>query len=294
MYIVGILASAIAFAGVQQISLPAPNGFVNDHSLIIAPEETAQLEKKLKLFKEQTSTEIAVVTVQSLEGMNIEQYAGELFKKYRLGETTKNNGVLVLVAPHEKKARIEVGYGLEGVLPDILAKQILNDVMMPHFAKNDFNTGILQGTDHIIAAVRYEHAPTVPSQLKLYTSTLSKKILDFMFRIVVSGGGPFIFIFTWIMFRRNKSWWEGGLIGALIGSIAYAYLQDILGIVVGLGIFSACLLLDYTASHDSKDRILKFILTSRRARPGRGSSTGGSFGGFGGGRSGGGGASGSW
>jgi uncharacterized protein len=91
--------------------------------------------------------------VPSLEGQEIEPYANELFRNWKLGEKTKNNGVLLLVAPNERRVRIEVGYGLEGTLTDALSKVIIANAMTPRFKAGDFGDGISRGVDDIITVL---------------------------------------------------------------------------------------------------------------------------------------------
>src|SRR2546430_4392626 len=92
---------------------PSPQGYVTDAAGVLDPSSKAQLESHLAEFERQTSNEIAVATVPSLEGETIETYAVELFKRWGVGKKGKDNGILLLVAPNDRKVRIEVGYGLE-------------------------------------------------------------------------------------------------------------------------------------------------------------------------------------
>ena len=91
-----------------------------------------------------------VATVTSLEGQEIEPYANELFRNWKLGEAKKNNGLLLLVAPNERRVRIEVGYGLEGTLTDALSKVIITNAITPRFKAGDFSDGITRGVDDIL------------------------------------------------------------------------------------------------------------------------------------------------
>ena len=98
-------------------------------------------------------SQLVVATINSLEGQEIEPYANELFRTWKLGEKTKNNGVLLLVAPKERRVRIEVGYGLEGTLTDALAKVIVANAITPRFKTGDFSDGISRGVDDIITVL---------------------------------------------------------------------------------------------------------------------------------------------
>ena len=111
------------------------------------------LEPKLADLEEKSGIQLVVATVNSLEGQEIEPYANELFRTWKLGEKNKNNGVLLLVAPNERRVRIEVGYGLEGTLTDALSKVIIANAITPRFKAGDFGGGITRGVDDIITVL---------------------------------------------------------------------------------------------------------------------------------------------
>src|SRR5471032_2858174 len=129
-------------------NLPALTGRIVDQASIIPASSRADLETKLSDLESKSGIQLVVATVTSLEGQEIEPYANELFRTWKLGEKTKNNGVLLLVAPNEKRVRIEVGYGLEGTLTDALSK-----VITPRFKTGDFAGGIARGADDIITVL---------------------------------------------------------------------------------------------------------------------------------------------
>lgn len=130
-------------------ALPRPDGYVNDFAGILDEATRARLEQRLKEVEAASSSEIAVATVKSLEGMSVEEYATRLFKEWGVGQEKTDNGVLVLVAPDEREMRIEVGYGLEGVLPDGLAGQIRDEQFLPRFRDDDYAGGISAGVGRI-------------------------------------------------------------------------------------------------------------------------------------------------
>jgi uncharacterized protein len=113
----------------------------------------AAIEQKSADLEEKSGIQLVVATVNSLEGQEIEPYANELFRKWALGEKKKNNGVLLLVAPNERRVRIEVGYGLEGTLTDALSKVIISNAMTPRFKAGNFSEGISRGVDDIITVL---------------------------------------------------------------------------------------------------------------------------------------------
>src|SRR5471032_2727244 len=134
-------------------NLPALTGRIVDQASIIPASSRADLETKLSDLEEKSGIQLVVATVTSLEGQEIEPYANELFRSWKLGEKTKNNGVLLLVSPNDRRVRIEVGYGLEGTLTDALSKVIITNAITPRFKAGDFNGGILRGVDDVITVL---------------------------------------------------------------------------------------------------------------------------------------------
>ncbi len=134
-------------------SFPPLTGRVVDAANLLKPEERASLEAKLKAHEDRTSDQVVVATIRSLEGTSIEDYANRLFRAWQLGQKKNDNGVLLLVAPAERKVRIEVGYGLEGALTDALSKVIIATAIAPQFQQGDFAGGIDAGVDAILAVL---------------------------------------------------------------------------------------------------------------------------------------------
>jgi uncharacterized protein len=149
-------------AGAQEF--PAPVGRVNDFARLLRAEDRQALEELLSGIERDTSAEIAVVTVRSLEGRSVEEYANRLFSEWGIGKKDRDNGVLILVARDDREMRIEVGYGLEGVLPDGLAGAIIRETFVPHFQSGDYPTGIREGAARVADIVRRNETVT-PEQL---------------------------------------------------------------------------------------------------------------------------------
>src|SRR5262245_41484287 len=116
-------------------------------------QSCSDLEVKLKELEDKSSIQLVVATVKSLQGSDVETFANQLFRFWKLGEAKKNNGVLLLVAPSERKVRIEVGYGLEGTLTDALSQVIIAGSIVPRFKANDYSGGIARGVDGIISVL---------------------------------------------------------------------------------------------------------------------------------------------
>jgi uncharacterized protein len=148
-----IVALLFAIATSFALNFPALSGRVVDQANIIQPATRNAIEERLAELETKSGIQIAVATIGSLEGQDIEPYANELFRNWKLGEKTKNNGVLLLIAPNERRVRIEVGYGLEGTLTDALSKVIIANAITPRFKAGDFSGGISRGVDDIITVL---------------------------------------------------------------------------------------------------------------------------------------------
>jgi uncharacterized protein len=145
------LAFALIFA--IAANFPALTGRVVDGANVIPTGTRSALTTKLADLETKSGIQLVVATVATLDGQEIEPYANQLFRTWKLGEKQQNNGVLVLVAPNEHRVRIEVGYGLEGTLTDALAKVIIVNAITPRFKSGDFGGGVTRGVDDIITVL---------------------------------------------------------------------------------------------------------------------------------------------
>jgi uncharacterized protein len=135
------------------LEFPALTGRVVDDANVLDAATRAALTDKLAAFETKTSDQLVVVTLKSLQGTSIEQYGVELGRRWQIGQKGTNNGVLLIVAPSERKVRIEVGYGLEGTLTDAVSRLIIENAIVPRFRANDFPGGISRGVDDIISVL---------------------------------------------------------------------------------------------------------------------------------------------
>jgi uncharacterized protein len=298
--------------------IPYLTGRVNDNAQILSEETRKSLTEVLKQHEERTTNQVVILTIPSLEGENIEDYSNKVFNEWKLGQKEKNNGILIVVVPGERKMRIEVGYGLESTLPDISAGQIIRNIMTPKFKQGDYNGGITDGTQAVVSILDGKQIPELAAASTNETETSSAEsgnsgldapdmpittrilIGAFIFGIiglftfigiVTPGVGWFLFVFLipfWAMFPIMVV----GSKGALIILIIYLVLYPSVKLYLGKKEWYK------KAKHDlhTKGRasIGGFVMTSGGS--GGSWSSGGSSGGFsgGGGSSGGGGASGSW
>jgi uncharacterized protein len=149
-----ILAAAgalIASPALAQPEFPALTGRVVDNADIIPADVEAELTAKLEALEAQSQRQLVVATVPSLQGYEIEDYGYQLGRAWGIGDAERNDGALLLVAPNERKVRIEVGYGLEGYLTDALSSLIIQNEILPRFRDGDMAGGIVAGTDAIVS-----------------------------------------------------------------------------------------------------------------------------------------------
>jgi uncharacterized protein len=302
-----VIASTCAWA-----AIPAkPQGCVSDFAGIISDTVKSQVDALSAEVKKSTGAEIAGATVSSLDDMSVEEYAVSLFKKWGIGEKGKDNGVLFLIAPNERKAKIEVGYGLEPVITDGRAGEIIRVIVIPFFKAGDYDQGILQGSMQIAALVTgKEFVPSVPrprpeSQVDETTWPVKVGVILFFALFITLG---FLALGSSLR-RKGQSFfriWGAGFGGIpLLMSIAFALAM---GFPVYILPAWAVLMLITGVRYGKKFARAGLFSGGSFSSGGRGFSSGGSssssssggfsggssFGGFSGGSSGGGGSSGSW
>ena len=139
-------------------TFPPLNGRVIDHGDLVSDAKELALAAKLEALERDTTDQVVVVTVPDLQGYEIEEYGYQLGRAWGIGQAEKNNGVLLIVAPRERKVRIEVGYGLEPVLTDALSALIIQNEILPSFREGHFERGIEQGVDAIDRQLRLDPA----------------------------------------------------------------------------------------------------------------------------------------
>lgn len=290
--LLGLLFLAIpAFA----LDVPALKGRVNDYADLISPRAEQFLEQELAQIETSDSTQIVVLTVPSLEGDSLEDFSIRVADAWKIGQEQEDNGVILLVAKAERKIRIEVGYGLEGVLTDLTSGRIIDYEMSPRFKRGDFDGGFIAGARAVAETVRGEY--TAPQKSPGRKKKTPVPFMLFIIILFVSG----------IVGKTNRT--MAGLFGAFIGAVAGLSMGSILFFLLflvgggGVGLLSALFLSSFFERHTST--MSRTGRLSRRGHSGiffggggfgGGGFGGGGFGGFGGGGGGfgGGGASGGW
>lgn len=276
--LVGCLVIPVILFSAPQF--PALTDRVVDTAGILTPDQTSALITKLKAHEDKTSNQIVVVTLKDLGGYDIADYGYQLGRHWKIGQKEKNNGVLLIVSKGDRKVRIEVGYGLEGALPDARAHDIIQSKIIPAFKQQNFYKGINQGVDSIIASIAGEYKASSSSSTS--SSSTSFLIFAFLFMISILSN-----VFSQTMNRKNGvkrlmiSLTSSGVVGIVSWIILHMiYFSVVLAVIVF---------------------IVTFFFDSRKSSGfdyggsswNSGGSSSGGFSGFGG-SFGGGGASGSW
>ncbi|WP_276480262.1 TPM domain-containing protein [Paraflavitalea pollutisoli] len=234
-----------------------PTVLVNDYAGVLSSSEKQQLERKLVAYDDSTSTQIAIVLVNTLDGKPLEETALNIYRSWGIGNKKTNNGILILAAIEDRQIRIEVGYGLEGAIPDITANQIIRSDIGPGFRSGDYYEGLDKATQSLIQAAQGEYKAPKDYHKKGKRNTGIGGIIGFVVIVIILS-----------IFRRGGGGGGGYMSRRGAGDV---FTPFIIGSLLGGG--------------------------GRGGGGGGGGWSGGGgggFGGFGGGSSGGGGASGSW
>ncbi len=308
-----MVAASLLFSGLVAgaIDIPYFQGRITDDAEILSQGAIQRIGGKLQAHEENTSNQVAVLTVATLAGESIEGFAIRVFEAWQLGQQGRDNGILLIVVPDDRRMRIEVGYGLEGLLTDLEAGRIIRDIMAPRFKAKDYDGGIEQGVDTILAQLSGDDS--LPPQQRVGKTkepfiegpdlSLVERFLfgAFIFGIIglftvlgvlTPGVGWFLYFFLipfWAMFPIIIVGTTGAMTLLCIYLVAYPTVKIIIGRSEWYQKAKRQLKSKGTA------RIGGFTITSGRGSSGgwRSSSSSGGFSG-GGGSSGGGGASGSW
>jgi uncharacterized protein len=169
-----------------------PNRLVNDYTNTLSQTEIGQLEQKLVAFDDSTSTQIAVVLIKSLDGYDVADYAVRLAETWGIGGSKNNNGVLLLASIGDRKVTIQTGYGVEGALPDAIARRIIENEIKPNFRTGNYFGGLEQGTSAIISYTKgeYKEARKKPQESKGPSGfIIFLIIMAIIFLISKKGGG---------------------------------------------------------------------------------------------------------
>lgn len=277
-----VLLCAVFAGAYAEIAIPPLKARVTDLTGTLSQTETAQLERQLAGFEAKKGSQIVVLIIPTTQPETIEQYSIRVVEAWKPGRKGVDDGVLLLIAKNDKTLRIETGYGLEGALPDALARRIINEVIVPRFRQGHFFAGLQAGIEQIINVIEGESLPEPVTNHAAGANLILENVLPFLFIALVLGR------VLQTMFGRMAGATITGSIAAILAWLISASLTITLLVAIAVFVIS---LFEQTGRiiHRSGYR------DHYRNWPGSGSA-GGLGGGFrgGGGGFGGGGASGKW
>ncbi|HTZ11438.1 MAG TPA: TPM domain-containing protein [Candidatus Margulisiibacteriota bacterium] len=165
-------------------NVPEVAGSVNDFAGVIGPEYKQKLNVLITKLKAATGSDITVVTVNYIAAYNEKEYARLLFDKWHPGNSSKDNGVLILVAASERRWRIETGYGAEGILPDLRLRKIIHEYMEPYFKKGEFGKGLYYAVAQLAQVISIEHNARLDYLKGAYPPKERKKFTGFIYFLI--------------------------------------------------------------------------------------------------------------
>lgn len=294
-----LLALLLLAPQVLALGVPPLTGRINDTAGIMRAETVAALTQKLAALEAENGTQIAVLTIPSLEGENLEAFALKTASTWQLGQKGKDNGALLLVAVKEREIRIEAGYGLEGKLTDLAAGRIIRGEIIPQFRNGDYDGGIARGVDAMILTVRGEYTgASAPQADASATPGAGEDGAGVDDETLEESVGVLGFLTLMAGLFGSRKLWHAALAGAAAGTLAWLMFADA-GLApwgfIFLGVFGALFIAWIAGAMRGAGWVSSGSggFSSSGFSSGRGGSFGGGFRGGGGGF-GGGGASGKW
>jgi uncharacterized protein len=226
-----LVVSRTAFA---LVDIPELSKRVTDLTATLNAEQQSALEAKLAAFEAKKGSQIAILLVPTTQPEDIAQYSLRVAEKWKIGRAKTDDGVLVLIAKDDRKMRIEVGYGLEGAIPDVYAKRIVSDVMRPRFKQNDFYGGIDASAEALIAIINGEDLPAPENNQSNRSMGGENSLVLFFF------GTLFCTMLFHNIFGR---FFGSAATGGVMGGAAALFFAATAGIGVGIAAFVASLIL---------------------------------------------------
>lgn len=217
------LLFAIPLAALAEVAILLLTAPVIDLTQTLTSEQTASLDRTLRTFNEARGAQISVLIVPTTQPETIEQYSIRVAERWKLGRTGVDDGVLLVVAKDDRAVRIEVGYGLEGALPDVIANRITDQVIVPRFREGDYAGGLTEGVNRIIAVIEGEPLPA-PERRQSRSREGIGSALPLLLMLVFVGSG--------ILRRMFGAFGGASLLGGVAGVIAWV-LTSALAVAIG-------------------------------------------------------------
>jgi uncharacterized protein len=220
-----LLLASHAFAALQPI--PPLSSSVTDLTSTLSAQQQLSLTNKLSQFSKEKGSQIAVLIVPTTQPEDIAQYSIRVAEAWKIGRDKQDDGVIILIAKDDHKMRIEVGYGLEGAIPDLVAKRVISEIMAPHFKQGDFYGGLDLATDKLISLILGENLPE-PQKSDGQINDLFSMLPMIMFGAIITG-----MILRSIFGTFVGSALNGGLVGILVWVFGAAFFAIALSAFAG-------------------------------------------------------------
>lgn len=214
-----------------QVAVPTLMGHVTDQTGTLSQEQKSALEQTLTEFEARKGTQLAILMVPTTAPESIEQFALRVAEQWKLGRKNVDDGVILVVAKADRTVRIEVGYGLEGALSDIVSKRIISETIVPRFKQGDFYTGLQSGTDQIIGVIDGEPLPAAQSNQRGVDPGL-RQFVPFLFIVALGVGGVLRNVFGKVGGSLVTGVVVTGLAWLVIGTLLYAVLAGLASMFV--------------------------------------------------------------
>src|SRR5712692_1098018 len=236
----GLVAAGVLLAGLAsaraEVAVPPLKARVTDLTGTLSAAQIQDLESRLSVFERGKGSQIAVLMLPSTQPETIEEYSIRVADAWKIGRARVDDGVILVVAKNDRKLRVEVGRGLEGAIPDAMAKRVVSDVITPHFRSGDFYGGVAAGTDALMKLIEGEGLPAPRSGVIIngVHRTIDFQTIFLLFVALVVTDA----IFRRLFGRVIGAGISGGIVGAIVwlaaGVLAFAVIGGLIGFVIAL------------------------------------------------------------
>ncbi|MES2501159.1 MAG: YgcG family protein [Pseudomonadota bacterium] len=235
LFVMLLLASNLAHA--ELVAIPELKSRITDLTQTLSADQQTQLDAKLAAFEQQKGSQIAVLILPTTQPEDIAQYSIRVVEKWKIGREKIDDGILVLVAKDDRKIRIEVGYGLEGAIPDLTAKRVINEIISPQFKQGNFYGGLDAGVDKLIGLINGEALPEPKA------SAASGNAIENLLPILLFGG-----LISGLVLRSILGNFAGSAVnGSLVGAAVW-----LLGLALGAAVIFAIVAFFFTMMMGSR------------------------------------------
>jgi len=231
--LVAALLFALTAPATAQVAVPPLSARVTDLTGTLSSSQVQSLDSRLRAFERARGSQVAVLILPSTQPETIEEYSIRVADAWKIGREKVDDGVILVVAKDDRKLRIEVGRGLEGAIPDALAKRIVSDVIAPHFKSGDFFGGIAAGSDALMALITGESLPA-PQSRQGAGQAIDFQMILFAIVALIFGHAIFGRLFGRVPGAAISGAIVGGILWLALGVLAIALLGGVIGFVIGL------------------------------------------------------------